>query len=207
MHYPKVVLIGGAPMSGKTTVSRLMAKRLGHGCFSTDDLGEAIRAVTTSQSHPALHPMEGSDYREYYVSRSIEDLIKDAEREHQALWPAVEVVIRAHATWRSPLLLEGWALRPARVSRLDLLGTVSLWLIVDERLLEERIRADVAFYRGASDEDVMKRKCLARSVWYNTHVREAVSQWGLTAVQVPRRASPDEICEICVGLLANAAAT
>ena len=129
------------------------------------------------------------------------------EREQQALWPAVEAAIRTHATWGSPVLLEGWALQPARVSHLALLGFVSLWLIVDERLLEDSLRSDVAFYRGALDEEVIGRKFLARSVWDNTHVREAVSQWGLTAVRVPRRASPDELCEICVGLLANAAAT
>src|SRR5712691_428299 len=87
MCYPRVILIGGAPMAGKTTVAHLLAAHLGYGCLSTDDLGEAIRAVTTKDSHPALHPMAGYDYREYYVTCSLEALIADVRREHHALWP------------------------------------------------------------------------------------------------------------------------
>jgi len=63
MNYPRVMLIGGAPMSGKTTVAHRLAATLGYGCLSTDDLGEAMRAVTTKDSHPHLHPMDGYDYR------------------------------------------------------------------------------------------------------------------------------------------------
>jgi len=64
MSYPRVILIGGAPMSGKTMVAHRLAATLGYGCLSTDDLGEAIRAVTTKDSHPHLHPMDGYDYRD-----------------------------------------------------------------------------------------------------------------------------------------------
>jgi 2-phosphoglycerate kinase len=95
-------------MSGKTTVAHRLATRLGYGYLSTDDLGEAIRAVTATDSHPHLHPMEGYDYREYYVTRSPDALIADASREHCALWPAVQRVIHTHATWGAPIVMEGW---------------------------------------------------------------------------------------------------
>jgi 2-phosphoglycerate kinase len=52
MSYPRVILIGGAPMTGKTTVAHMLAATLGYGCLATDDLGEAIRAVTTKDSIP-----------------------------------------------------------------------------------------------------------------------------------------------------------
>ena len=42
-------------MSGKTTVAHMLAAKLGYGCLSTDDLGEAMRAVTTKDAHPHLH--------------------------------------------------------------------------------------------------------------------------------------------------------
>jgi len=94
-------------MSGKTTVAYRLAAILGYGCLSTDDLGEAIRAVTTKDSHPHLHPMDGYDYREYYGTRSPDALIADVSLEHRALWPAVERVIRKHATWAHQALLKG----------------------------------------------------------------------------------------------------
>ena len=61
MSYPRVILVGGAPMSGKTTVTSRLAATLGYGCLSTDDLGEALRAVTTKDLHPHLHPTAGYD--------------------------------------------------------------------------------------------------------------------------------------------------
>ena len=36
-------------------MARKLAARLEYGCLATDDLGMAIGAVTTVQSHPALH--------------------------------------------------------------------------------------------------------------------------------------------------------
>ena len=79
-----MILIGAHPMIGKTTIARKLAAGLDYGTMSTDDLGQSIRAVTTPDSHPNLHLMSGIDYREYYVSRSIERLIQDAENQHQA---------------------------------------------------------------------------------------------------------------------------
>jgi len=79
-----VILIGAPPMIGKTTIARRLAAGLDYGTMSTDDLGQSIRAVTTPDSHPNLHLMSGIDYREYYVSRSTERLIQDAENQHQA---------------------------------------------------------------------------------------------------------------------------
>ena len=84
MGQPSVILIGGPPMIGKTTIARRLPVRLDYGTMSTDDLGQPIRAVTTPDSHPNLHLMSGIDYREYYVSRSTERLIQDAENQHRA---------------------------------------------------------------------------------------------------------------------------
>lgn len=79
-----MILIGGPPMIGKTTIARRLAARLDYGTMSTDDLGQCIRDVTTPDSHPNLHLMSGIDHREYYVSRSTERLIQDAENQPQA---------------------------------------------------------------------------------------------------------------------------
>ncbi len=103
MKAQRVFLLGGTPMTGKSTLARKLAARLEYGCLSTDDLGQAIGAVTTAHSHPAFHEMDGIDYREYYVSRSLDELIADAECRHTTLWPAIARVITAHAGWGGPV--------------------------------------------------------------------------------------------------------
>ncbi|MEI7834490.1 MAG: AAA family ATPase [bacterium] len=198
---PKVILIGGAPMVGKSTVARRLATMLGYACLSTDDLGQAIGAVTTAQSHPAFHEMDGIDYREYYVTRSVDDLIADADRRHTALWPALAQIITAHATWGTPIVLEGWALYPSRLAQLALPNVAYLWLIADDELLEARARADVDFYHGASDEEAMINHYVTRSRWHNERIQEEAEGLGLLTVQVTLDATAELLLERCVELL------
>jgi len=203
MSYPRVILIGGAPMSGKTTVARMLATKLCYGCISTDDLGEAIRAVTTKDSHPHLHPMDGYDYREYYVTRSVEALITDISLEHRAMWPAVQSVIRKHATWGEPTVMEGWSLWPEEVAELRLPNVGSLWFVAQEQTLRERLVKTVEFYRGASDEEAMIDHYLARSFWYNAQLKEAVKKSGLTSIELPPQEPVQKIVEMCLEQLRN----
>jgi 2-phosphoglycerate kinase len=188
MSYPHVILIGGAPMSGKTTVAYRLAATLGYGCLSTDDLGEALRAVTTKDSHPHLHPMAGYDYREYYVTRSLEALIADVSLEHRALWPAGQRVIHKHATWGAPIVIEGWSLWPERGIQLRWPSVRTLWLVAHEETLRDRMGKAGAFFGGASDEEAMRQQYLARSFWYDTRLQEAVNTFGLPRIAVPLRA-------------------
>jgi 2-phosphoglycerate kinase len=198
MSYPRVILIGGAPMVGKTTVAYRLAATLGYGCLSTDDLGEALRAITTKDSHPHLHPMEGYDYREYYITHSLDTLIADVTLEHQALWPAVQRVIHKHATWGTPIVMEGWSLWPERVRQLRLPSVHALWLVAQEETLRERVVQARAFYGGASDEEAMRHQYLARSFWYNTRLQEALNTFRIPSITVPLRAPVDAIVARCL---------
>jgi 2-phosphoglycerate kinase len=185
-------------MSGKTTVAHRLAARLGYGCLSTDDLGEAMRAVTTKDSHPHLHLMEGYDYREYYVTRSPDALIADISLEHRAMWPAVQSVIHKYATWGEPIVMEGWSLWPEWVAQLQLPSVRSLWFVAQEETLHERLVQAGEFYEGASDEEAMIRHYLARSFWYNACLQEAVNKYGLTSIALPPRAPVHAIVAMCL---------
>jgi 2-phosphoglycerate kinase len=52
-----VIVIGSAPFSGKTMLAKRLAAQKGYALAAIDDLGTAVRAVPTPQSHPTLHPM------------------------------------------------------------------------------------------------------------------------------------------------------
>jgi 2-phosphoglycerate kinase len=157
-----------------------------------------MRAVTTTDSHPHLHPMAGYDYREYYVTRSPDALIADVSREHRALWPAVQRVIHTHATWGTPIVMEGWSLWPEWVAQLRLPSVRSLWFVAQEETLHERMVKAVEFYGGASDEEAMIRHYLARSFWYNARLQEAVKQFALTSIELPLRAPVHAIVAMCL---------
>jgi 2-phosphoglycerate kinase len=196
---PRVILIGGAPLTGKSTVARMLAAKLEYACISTDDIAAALRAATSPQSHPALHFMAGEDYREYYISRSPEQLIAEAEQYHAALWPALAQVIKNHLTWAGPAVIEGWALRPEDIAGYKELA--SCWLIAPRELLESRLRAEVDFYRGASDEEKMIRHFLARSMRYNEIIRAAAARLHLPSIAIESDVPPEAICLHCLEAL------
>jgi 2-phosphoglycerate kinase len=199
-HIPKVVLIGGAPFTGKTTVACKLAANLGYSNLSTDDIGLGVGAVATRKYHPDLFSMAGYDYREYYVEHSLEELICHTVKAHRTLWPAIEAVIRAHASWGRPIVIEGWSLYPERVRELELPNLQAIWLIADEELLESRIRQEEEFYRGASDEEKMIRQYLKRSHWYSSRVRSEAQRLDMACIELRVDHSPDEVCEQCLYL-------
>jgi 2-phosphoglycerate kinase len=194
MKYPRVIYLGGAPMLGKTTAARILACRLGYSTLSTDDVGVAIGAVTERERPPI-------DYREYYIVNSAQALVQDLNEGHERLWPALRAIIQNHATWGHPLVIEGYALRPAYVHGLsdDVSG---VFLVADEALLEKRVRAS-DFSRGASDVQTMIERYCERSFWYNTMLRNEVARLGLKALEVSDGMSPDEIVDACLDLLSQ----
>lgn len=182
---PRVIAIGGAPRSGKGTVGRLVAARLGYDHICTDDLGVAARAATTPASHPDLHPMASIDYRDYYIQTPADRLWEDAVRAHRALWPIVEAVMAPRLDWGDPTVIEGWALLPD----FDI-DTYTCWLRADIEVIEKRIRNDTEFWRGAADPEKVIAAFTEQCRRYNEHVDR-------TAPHIIRIAgeTPDEICD------------
>jgi 2-phosphoglycerate kinase len=167
------IVIGGAPFSGKTTLAKRLAAPRGSALVAIDDLGTAVRALTTAQSHPALHPMAGWEYRAYYLAHPPATLIHHRRQEHDALWPAIVAVLNAHLQWAGPVILEGWQLDPAHVASVTHPLLRACWLLVDDAVLEARLRADTAFYQGCADVERWIRHYLARCRWVNDRVRQA----------------------------------
>jgi 2-phosphoglycerate kinase len=193
MRYPRVIYLGGAPMLGKSTAARILACRLGYSTISTDDVGVAVRAVLRSDPRPF-------DHREYYIGNSLQTLIQDLNEGHERIWPAARAVIQRHATWDHPLVIEGYALRPATVH--TLVGDVSgVFFLADEALIEKRVRAS-DFSAGASDVELMIERYCERSLWYNTMLREETARLGLKALEIFDGMPPKEIVDACLSLVA-----
>jgi hypothetical protein len=114
------------------------------------------------------------------------------------MWPAVQRVIHTHATWGTPIVMEGWSLWPEWVTQLRLPSVYALWFVAQEETLRERLVQAVEFYRGASDEEAMIRHYLARSFWYNARLKEAVKQFALTSIALPLRAPVHAIVAMCL---------
>jgi 2-phosphoglycerate kinase len=193
---PKVILIGGAPGAGKTTLGRNLAIRLCRTSLTIDDLMTAARVVTTPQSHPGLHMLKGNSGGDYFTNTEPKTLIADAQRQHEEAWPIVDKIIRTHAAaWGSPIVIDGWAMRPAWVAAMKLDNIVSFWLVVDHEVLEQREAANTDFLNTSTDPARMLRSFLARSFWYNDLIQAEASEHSLPIIQQDGSRSVESLCD------------
>lgn len=190
----KVILIGGAPGTGKTTLGSALAAKLGITSLSIDDLRTAAQAVTTPESHPGLHIMRGMAYQEYFTNSSLEQLKTDATAQHEAVWPMVKRVINKHAAWGSAIVIDGWHLRPDKVAQLELDNVWAAWIVATDSVLEEREKKNVNWLLGSPDPEQMLQNFLARSLWYNELIREQTSEFEMNILLQDGGKSAEELC-------------
>jgi 2-phosphoglycerate kinase len=193
----EVIVIGGTPFSGKTTLATRLAAQRGYALVAIDDLSTAVRALTTPPSHPALHPMAGWDDRAYDLAHPPPTLIAHSRREQQALWPAIGAVSHAHLQWAGPVILEGWQLEPERLRSVTHPHLRACWLLVDDAVLEARLRADTAFSQGCTDVERFIRHYLARGRWANDRMRQAAAYGVGVVLEVAPGETVDALVRRC----------
>ena len=203
MKHPAVILIGGAPGVGKTTLGIALAARLSFASLSIDDLMSAAQAVTTPETHPELHIMRTLPYLDYFTNTSVDQLKADAEVQHAATWPIVERVIRKHAAAGPGIAIDGWHLRPRRVAGLDLENVRSVWLVAAPSVLESRERSNPDWLRDSADPERMLQNFLARSLWYNDLIKNEAGEAGMNVLVQSGAASVDQLCTAAVAKVAG----
>ena len=197
-NIPKVILFGGAPMTGKTTIARMVAAEFSYSCISTDDLGEAVRAINPDS---ILNPMKEYDYWEYYIKKTKAELTDDFINQHNAMRPAIEAVINSHANWSNPIVIEGWNLYPEWINELNLSNVFSFWFLSDETLLTSRIHTEVEFYSRASNPKLMIQKYITRSLEYNKIIEEQLEQTVFPSIKITSDMKKIDIFNICLEII------
>ena len=194
----RVILVGGAPLSGKTAAARSMGRQLAMPVIATDHLGEAARAVTDPASHSDLHACSLGDYRKYFTSYLPEQLLEHALRAHQALWPAIEAVIHRRLDWEGAAIIEGWALLPNLVAKIMSPNLHCVWIETPEPVLISRLKAQPSFVQGADDPSLLNERFAARSICMNVWLREQTRACGFRSVVLSGLESPDEVSRLCL---------
>lgn len=99
-----VLLIGGASGSGKTSVSRPLARHYEVDFVRVDDFQVLLDTLTTSESHPAIHYWRTHpNWMDEGVDATVRQLIDVGE----ILMPGLTAVINDHIDEGIPMILEG----------------------------------------------------------------------------------------------------
>lgn len=175
-----MVLIGGTSNVGKSAVAQAAAERLGFACLSTDGLARHPgRPWRTPEREVPAHVVE------HYGSLPVDELITSVLRHYERLWPRIEDLIRTHAMpggGRTGLVLEGSALWPVRVARLEVPRTAAVWLTADDAVVRARVHA-AGRYEGATEEERrLMDVFLARTKRYQALMTDDVDTLGMDRI-------------------------
>ena len=194
----RVILIGGTSHVGKSTVSEALAAALGWEYLSTDSL--ARHPGRPWKPAPEKVPDHVADH---YLTLSVDELVDDVLRHYRVnVWPMVEGIIASYSNdAASPgLVLEGSALWPEPVARLDFGKVAAIWLTASQEVLGRRIHEGSGYGSKSSREREMIDKFLQRSVSYNVRMVDAVRKQGLVLVDV-LESDATELTERCLSVL------
>ena len=200
MTHNKVILIGGAPGAGKTTLGKALAVKLGVTSLTIDDLVTAVIAVTTRESHPGIHALRKGPHTEYFTNSSVDELIADATLRHEGSWSMVRQLIQKYTKQKRGIVIDGWHIRPKWIADLQLENVWAGWLVIDPDVLEARERSNEAWLKGSVDPERMFTNFMGRSLWYNSLIEEQAKALQMNILYQDGTKSVEELCQL---VLAN----
>jgi 2-phosphoglycerate kinase len=167
MALQNIHLIGGAPLTGKTTLARHMAQKPGVVPLSTDNIRQWMRDVCSEADYPKLFSGHKMSAEEYYA---IFDTPAKALAEEIAQGRDVERGVRALLARNLPwdtLILEGIAITPKFATQLR------------SELLS--LSFEVTFLHD-DDRDRIKHRIYQRGLWgesasYPDHLKPMEVEW------------------------------
>ena len=146
----KIILIGGAPTTGKSTLAALVAKHLKLPWISTDQIRETMRLVARREDYPKLFNPEGYDAQKFLTEFSASQIADMKLEQGEAVWPGIKKFIEDDYTWKEGFVMEGVNILPHLIAK-DFANNkqIKSIFLVDEDV--NRIR-DVIYNRGLWDD-------------------------------------------------------
>ena len=127
-----IILIGGMPTTGKTTLARELSRRLALPWLSTDQTRLVMQGVADPKQYPHLLSAHGLSAAEFFQRFSPEEI---AEREYMhgiETWPGNKKLIEDDFTWREGFILEGVNILPSLLPSLQTSSDVRPLFLTDE---------------------------------------------------------------------------
>lgn len=119
-----IYLLGGPPRVGKSKISKLITAKHGISSVSTDSLGAVLENVLDPKTTPGLFAV--TKFNEMPLADRIDLMVEETRRridlqieECRATWRAVAPFIRREAEEGRDVLVEGVAVLPELVARLE----------------------------------------------------------------------------------------
>lgn len=161
----QIILIGGAPTVGKSSLAQALSTELGLPWVSTDQIREVMRSVASKKDYPGLFCFSGYT-PETFLTKYTPRQTSDTEyRQCKEIWHGVKAFIDIDYTWPDGFIVEGIGILPHLVKR--------------DFGKQPNIKA---IFIGDNDEARMRKVVYERGIWthakdYSEDIKEKEVQW------------------------------
>jgi 2-phosphoglycerate kinase len=182
MDNKKIILIGGAPVVGKTSLAKKLSEEAGLPWISTDTIRSIMQKTVRKEDYPDLFYPPASKAKEYLESHGPKEIMDGQNKESLAVWQGAQGILSENNSY----IIEGVAVLPKLVKeaikKIDLICPVFLY---EDR--EERIR-QVVFKRelwsaADKDSDELKEKEIAWIILFNKFIKKEAVKYGFSLVE------------------------
>lgn len=184
----KVLLLGGSPMIGKSTVAKRISSMYETLNLSTDDIGEILQTIVD------INPMKDINYLDYYEYSDLDVQIRDMQEYHKNIENAIMKMINIHSNWGESMVIEGYAIYPQSFTN-DNVDAV--WLIATDDLLKNRLAESAAFELAS---DTAKENYLNRSIWHNRFIEKQCKTYNCKSIVITGAETVDEVVTEILGI-------
>lgn len=199
-----IILIGGAPTAGKSTLARKLAEDLRLPWISTDTIREQMRKLVRKEDYPALFQHADATPEmgvEFLSHNTAEEIVRHQNSESLEVQKGIRALIETDYVWDS-FIVEGVAILPefaAEVMKTD--KRIKTFFLVDENV--DRIR-DIIFTRGLWDAadtypDDVKEKEVQWVLAFNTWLTKEADIYKLPIIKIGNRSSYAEEVKTLLG--------
>lgn len=188
----QIILIGGAPTVGKSTLAKELSARLGLPWISTDSIRTMLQAVITPEVQPKLHlPVEHTTAETFLTTFTAAEIVQMEIDQGTAIWPAILAFITEDDSWKDGFIIEGVSLLPHLIAQDCADNTqVQPVFLVDEDA--DRTR-HIVYTRGlwndaATYSDDVKEAEVEWALLFMAHIKAAATKHGLPVINVTKSA-------------------
>jgi 2-phosphoglycerate kinase len=177
----RVILVGGMPAAGKSTLAAKLSHHLNLSWLSTDHVGIILRAVASRETHPELFTWEGYDEQPSSREPTADEIVDNelAKAEHN--WLGVRKLIQEDYTWTDGAVIEGVDILPHLVAR-DFPGSDAVRAVFIGEQERGRIRATLRARGPFWDEE----KEVEWVLKFGQRVRSEAERYGFAWIDIEK---------------------
>jgi len=186
MKDKKIILIGGAPTTGKSTVAQALAKELDLPWLSTDQIRNTMRVVADKDKYPNLFN-GGLDAETFLTSFTASEIVDKEIAQSEAAWLGIKAFIEEDYTWSKGFIIEGVNILPHLVARdfSEDSNVRAIFLIDHDNERMKKVIYERGLWADASDyPDYVKEKELEWAALFGKRLDESAKEHGFPMIEI-----------------------